>query len=226
MKILLIEDDREIAESLQEALAAFAHTMHHQADLASGLRKANHEQFDLLIVDRMLPDGDGLDLCRFLRQSGLNTPILMLTAKDLTPDVVSGLDAGADDYLTKPFALSELLARIKALTRRSGEVLPEIITINNLSLNQTTMTVTRAGQVVKLAPKEYELLDYLVRNRNQVLDKYQILDRVWLHEADVAINTVEVFIGYLRNKIDRPFPDSPPLIHTIRGKGYLLGERG
>lgn len=225
MKILLVEDDKEIAESLSDGLNDSGYQVLHRSNFIKGLEKASHELFDLIILDWMLPDGDGVELCRQLRQEGIETPILILTAKDLVGDKVAGLDAGADDYLTKPFELQELLARVRALVRRQPQLHTDEIEVGQLKINFSSRQIFRQDKELSLAPKEFELLEYLVRNKDRVLDKYQILDRVWLHGSEPNVNTVEVFIGYLRKKIDRDFPELPSLIHTVRGKGYLFGER-
>lgn len=225
MKILLIEDDREIGESLVDGLGQFGFSVYHVVNFAQAKRSVTNEEFGVIILDWMLPDGEGPDMCNYIRDYGIETPILMLTARTEVQDRVTGLNSGADDYLAKPFAFQELLARIRALRRRQKVVVPTVITVSDLSLDTQQMLVKRGDQTVSLAPKEYQLLEYLARNPNQVLAKYQILEHVWLDETDAVANTVEVFIGYLRKKIDRAFPDSPPLLHTVRGSGYIFGER-
>jgi len=166
---------------------------------------------------------DGVEIAKKLRSQNIHIPILMLTAKGQITDRVEGLDAGADDYLTKPFAFEELLARIRALARRPKETSGTILTVEDLTLDTVTYEVKRASILINLSSKEYALLEYLMRHPNQTLTKDQIISHVWDYEADILPNTVEVYIGYLRNKIDRAFSDRPNLIKTIRGFGYKLG---
>jgi DNA-binding response OmpR family regulator len=167
---------------------------------------------------------DGILVCKNLRAKGNNTPILMLTAKIQIEDKVQGLNSGADDYLTKPFAFEELLARIKALGRRPKNALGKKMQVSDLTLDTDTFEVARGVKKISLSSKEFALLEYLMRNKNKTLLKEQIINHVWNYDSDILPNTVEVFIGYLRNKIDKPFKDKKPLIHTIRGFGYKIGE--
>jgi DNA-binding response OmpR family regulator len=167
---------------------------------------------------------DGLAICQKLREDKNNTPILILTAKGQIMDRVEGLNTGADDYLTKPFAFEELLARVKALVRRPNKILENKIKVEDLVLDIDNFTVERAGKNIQLSAKEFSLLEYLMRNVGKTLKKQQIINHVWNYDSDILPNTVEVFIGYLRNKIDEPFENEKPIIHTIRGFGYKLGK--
>lgn len=195
-------------------------------DGPSGLSSALAEEYDLIILDRMLPGGmDGIEICAKLREEGIKTPILLLTAKGQIRDRVAGLNAGADDYLVKPFSFEELLARVRALLRRPGMTAQTILQVEDLSLDPVGKVVERAGTTVELSATEYALLEYLMRNENRVLSKATIINHVWDFDADVLPNTVEAYIGYLRTKIDRAFPGKNPLIHTVRGFGYKLGVK-
>jgi DNA-binding response OmpR family regulator len=170
----------------------------------------------------MLPKKHGIELCRELRKSNIHTPILMLTAKGQLNDKVNGLNSGADDYLIKPFAFAELLARVKALGRRPKKTLSTILTLDDLSLNTLTYEVKRGDKEIKLSKKEFVLLEYLLRHQGKIINKDKIINHVWNYDADVLPNTVEVYIGYLRNKIDRAFKNKKALIQTIRGFGYKI----
>ncbi|MEK7166177.1 MAG: response regulator transcription factor, partial [Patescibacteria group bacterium] len=192
-------------------------------DGATGFDLGSSETFDLIILDWMIPIMDGLELCRKLRAEKIHTPVLMLTAKGETEDKVLGLDSGADDYLTKPFSFAELLARIRALTRRPHTLIEETLTVEDLTLNTRTFEVKRADKPILLSRKEFALLMFLMQHAAQVLTKEEIINHVWEYDADVLPNTVEVYIGYLRNKIDRVFPNKPTLIQTVRGFGYKIG---
>jgi DNA-binding response OmpR family regulator len=221
MRILVVEDEHKIAQAIKEGLMEESYAVDVAFDAEEGLNGARYEDYDLIILDRMLPGGmDGVEICRTLRAEGKHTPILMLTAKDTVRDRVQGLNAGADDYLVKPFSFEELLARIQALLRRPHDAVGEVLEVGGLSLNTTSKQVLRDGQDIKLSSKEYALLEYLLRNKNKVLSKNNIIQHVWDFDADVLPNTVEVFITYLRAKIDKPFDSS--LIHTVRGFGYKI----
>jgi len=177
-----------------------------------------------MIIDRMLPGSlQGLNICQQVREAGIHTPILLLTAKDQIKDRVEGLNAGADDYMVKPFSFEELLARIRALMRRPSEAKSNLIKVGDLSLDTVSYEVKRANQPLELSAKEFALLEYMMRNAGRVLSKDMIISHVWDFDADVLPNTVEVYMGYLRNKVDKPFPK--PLIHTQRGFGYLLKDK-
>jgi DNA-binding response OmpR family regulator len=185
---------------------------------------ASSEAYDVIILDRLLPGMEGVELCRKLRSEGNHTPILLLTAKGQVEDRVEGLDSGADDYLVKPFAFEELLARVRSLIRRPKKLEQKILTVDDLTLEPTSFVVKRGDRHLQLSSKEYALLEYLMRHPNQIVPKKQIIDHVWDYDANILPNTVEVYIGYLRNKIDKPFPDATPLLHTIRGFGYKIGK--
>ena len=222
MRILIVEDEHKIAQALKRGLEQ----EHYAVDLAfdgdDGLAAAEAEEYDLIVLDRMLPGKDGITICQELRKQGKHTPILMLTAKDHVRDRVQGLDAGADDYLVKPFSFEELLARMRALLRRPHEAMSTVLEVADLQLDPANYTVVRQGTPINLSSKEFSLLEYLMRNAGRVLSKDTIMSHVWDFDADILPNTVEVYIGYLRNKIDKPF-SAEPLIHTRRGFGYTLG---
>lgn len=222
MRILIIEDERKIANSVKQGLEQESFAVDVAFDGIAGFDLAVSEDYDLIILDIMLPKMGGLEICKNLRQDGIYAPILMLTAKSQLEDKVSGLSSGADDYLTKPFAFTELLARIRALLRRPNNLIPDELFCNDLSINTQTFQAERGGKEISLTRKEFALLEYLMRNKNIVLTKDKIIEHVWNYESDVLVNTVEVYIGYLRNKIDRPYKNSPKLIHTVRGFGYTI----
>lgn len=224
MKILLIEDEHKIANSIKQGLEQERFIVDLAYDGITGLDLVSEDAYDLLILDRLLPGMDGLDICQKIRQKGNNIPILMLTAKGQITDRVEGLNSGADDYLTKPFAFEELLARIKALGRRPKGLGDNTLIVKDLHLNTLTYDVKRGGEKISLSAKEFALLEYLMRHENQTLKKEQIMNHVWNYDANILPNTVEVFIGYLRAKIDKAFPNRPHLIHTVRGFGYRIGE--
>lgn len=204
-------------------MESFAVDAEYDAD--SGLGAALAEDYDLIILDRMLPGSmEGVDVCKEIRAEGNHTPILLLTAKDEVRDRVVGLNAGADDYLPKPFAFEELLARIRALLRRPQDNIGTTLSFGDLVLDSVSYEVTRAGQTINLSRREFALLEYMLRNAGKLLTKESIIKHVWDFDADILPNTVEVYVGYLRNKIDKPF-DGDPLINTVRGYGYRLGTK-
>jgi DNA-binding response OmpR family regulator len=224
MRILIVEDEQKIARALKKGLEQERFAVDIALTGPDDFGFASTESYDVIILDRMLPGGmDGVDIAEKLRAKGVTAPILMLTAKDKVKDRVDGLRAGADDYLVKPFAFEELLARIQALLRRPQDVQTSTLTLDDLTLDTISYEVTRAGKSITLSSKEYVLLEYLLRNAGRVLTKDMIIAHVWDYDADVLPNTVEVYIGYLRNKVDKPFK-SPSLIHTIRGFGYKLAK--
>lgn len=225
MKILLIEDEHKIAQSLKQGLEQEHYTVDIAYDGTDGYDLATAETYDLIILDRLLPGMDGVTLCQQLRKSSNHTPVLMLTARSQISDKVEGLNSGADDYLTKPFAFEELLARIKALMRRPNSLANTTLRVDDLSLDTTTYEVKRGGKRIFLSAKEFAILEYLMRHANNVITKEQIMNHVWSYDANILPNTVEVFIRYLRNKVDRPFEDKLPLIQTVRGFGYKIGEK-
>jgi DNA-binding response OmpR family regulator len=223
MKILVVEDEHKIANLIKQGLEQERFVVDVAYDGTSGYDLAFSEPFDVIILDRLLPGMDGLEICKKLRAQENHTPILMLTAKGQIMDKVEGLNSGADDYLTKPFAFEELLARIKALVRRPKNTLNNTLQVEDLTLNTDTYEIKRGNAQIVLSSKEFALLEYLMRHQNRTLTKEQIINHVWSYEANILPNTVEVFIGYLRNKIDRPFKDKKNLINTIRGFGYKIG---
>jgi DNA-binding response OmpR family regulator len=186
---------------------------------------ASTEDYDVIVLDLMLPQMDGLTICKKLRDERNHSPILILTARGSVDNKVDGLNAGADDYLAKPFAFSELLARIKALLRRPKQALDSVLKVSDLTLNSLNFVVTRSGRQIELSKTEYALLEYLMHHKDKVLSKEQIINHVWNYDADVLPNTVEVYMGYLRKKINKVFPDKPELIQTVRGFGYKISDR-
>lgn len=224
MRILVVEDEHRIANSIKKGLeqeryvADVVYTGNEGYDLAST------EGYDLIILDLMLPEMNGIEICKNLRKNKIHIPILMLTAKGQTEDKVKGLDAGADDYMTKPFSFDELLARIRALTRRKGIILNTSLSVEDLVLDKKLFLVKRDSQEIKLSSKEFSLLEYLIANKNTIVTKDQIITHVWDYDADILPNTIEVYIKNLRNKIDKPFGNRKPLINTVRGFGYKIGN--
>jgi len=219
MHVLLVEDDIRISRVVQRALSEVGHEVDVAHDGADGLARAEETLYDLLVLDVMLPERDGFSIARELRRQRQRTPILMLTARDAVADRVRGLDAGADDYLPKPFALEEFLARVRALGRRtsaSGETLE----VGDLTLDPDRHEVIRAGRTLELTAKEFDLLAYLMRNAGRVLSKPQITEHVWGYDSEATSNVVEIYVHYLREKIDKGF--GRPLIRTIRGVGYTI----
>jgi len=223
VRILLIEDDVTIARLLKEGLEDESYAVDMVHDGNEGYRTASADEYDVIILDIMLPEMNGYEVCRALRKDGNKTPILMLTARDAERDIVEGLDTGADDYLAKPFSFDALLARIRALLRRPNEKLEEVLQVSDLKLDPSSKKVTRASQEINLTAKEYGVLEYLMRNKGKVLSKEQIISHVWDFDADVLPNNVELFIMFLRRKIDKPFKSK--LIHTVSGFGYKLEEK-
>ena len=222
MRILVVEDDHKIANAIKKGLEQEHYAVDVSFEGRDGLGQAMTIEYDVIILDRMLPGVDGINICRGLREKDNHTPILILTAKDKIEDRVEGLNAGADDYLVKPFAFEELLARIRALLRRPQKVSDDLLKINDLSLNAITFAVKRGDKNISLSSKEFALLEYLMRNPNRILTKDNIISHVWDYDADILPNTVEVYIGYLRNKVDKPFKNKPELIQTVRGFGYKI----
>lgn len=223
MKILVIEDEHKIANSLKKGLEQEYSTVDVAYDGTTGFDLATSEEYDLIILDRLLPNMDGIEICKKIREKHIHIPILLLTAKGQVIDKVAGLNAGADDYLTKPFAFEELLARVKALTRRPKETIGTILSVHDVTLNTMTYEVKRAGKDIALSNKEFALLEYLLRHVNKIITKNQIITHVWNYDANILPNTVEVYIKLLRNKIDKPFKDATSVIQTVRGFGYKIG---
>lgn len=224
MRILIIEDDYKIAHAIKRGLEQESYAVDISLNGKDGLGSALTINYDLIILDRMLPEVDGIKICQILREKKMTAPILILTAKDKIEDRVAGLNAGADDYLVKPFAFEELLARVRALLRRPQKVATSILHVGDLELNNLTFEVKRGNKKLKLSSKEFALLEYLMRNAGRILTKDNIIAHVWDYDADILPNTVEVFIGYLRNKIDKPFKNKPTLIQTVRGFGYKIAK--
>jgi DNA-binding response OmpR family regulator len=222
MKILIIEDEHKIANSIKKALVHERYIVDVAYEGTTGYDLAVSESYDLIVLDRLLPGMDGIEISTKLRANAVHIPIIMLTAKGQLEDRVEGLDSGADDYLVKPFALAELFARIRALTRRPKTATTTVLTLDGLVLNPQTYEVTRNGKELQLSSKEFSLLEYLLRHPQKVLTKEQIITNVWNYDSDVLPNSVEVYIKHLRDKIDHPFPDLK-LIHTVRGFGYKIG---
>lgn len=221
MRILIIEDEHKLAEAMKRALELQKYAVDVAYDGEQGLDLViGEEAYDLIISDIMLPKIDGLTLCKKVREAGSHIPILLLTAKGQIQDKVTGLDCGADDYMVKPFAFEELFARIRALVRRPTGERETILKIRNLSMDPVNFKVVRAGQVINLSTREFSLLEYLMRNKNKVISKEQIIAHVWNYDADVLPGTVEVHLKHLRDKVDKPFKDQ--LIYTMRGFGYEI----
>ena len=221
MKVLLVEDEPKVAGAIKRGLHQERHVVELCYNGSDGLAAALGSEYDIIILDRMLPGIEGLEICRKIRAAKIKTPIIVLTAKGQIRDRIEGLDAGADDYLTKPFSFEELLARIRALLRRPHEINSDILRVDDLLLNARLFEVSRAGRTVELSRTEFRLLEYLMRNAGIILNKEKIIDHVWDFDADILPNTVEAYVGYLRRKIDKPFK-SKPLIKTVRGFGYKI----
>lgn len=220
MKILIIEDDKEINEALKEGLEDESYAVDSCLDGEDGYHTAMAEEYDLIILDVMLPSMNGFEVCKKLRAEKNTTPILMLTARGQSQDVVRGLDFGADDYLPKPFNFDVLLAHMRAILRRPSRKLEEVLQVGDLVLNPSSKQVSRAGDEIKLTTKEYAVLEYLMRNEGKVLSKEKIISNVWDFDADVLPNNVELFIMFLRKKIDKPYKRK--LIQTVPGFGYKI----
>lgn len=223
MRILVVEDEHKIAQSIKKGLEQESYAVDLAFDGEEGLDFCLTGVYDLIILDRLLPKIEGLEVCKRVRKQGIHTPILILTAKGQVEDRVEGLDAGADDYLIKPFAFEELLARVRALKRRPADSLGTVLEVGDLSLDTNSFEVKRAEKRINLSSKEFALLEFFMRHANKIITKDQIINHVWNYESDVLPNTVEVYIGYLRNKIEKPFGNRK-IIHTIRGFGYKIGD--
>ena len=220
MRILVVEDEPKVASFIRRALEEESYAVDVCVDGTTGLDWAQGVNYDLIILDLMLPGLPGLQLLRQLRAAGVKTPVLILTARSEVDQRVKGLDAGADDYLTKPFAIEELIARARALFRRASGTPTGTLQVDDLVLNPVTREVTRAGQRIELTAKEYALLEYLMRNAGRVLTRPMITEHVWDLDFDTFTNVIDVYISYLRNKIDRGRESS--LIQTVRGSGYMI----
>ncbi len=223
MRVLLVEDERRIADFIRKGLSECGYAVDVAHDGEEALDWVDVAEFDIVVLDVMLPVRDGIEVCRELRGRGVQTPVLMLTARDAIEDRVRGLDSGADDYLVKPFAFAELLARLRALVRRERSASGPRLQVGELVLDTTTREVFRQDRAIGLTTKEYALLEYLMRHPNQVLTRTMIAEHVWNYDFDNATNVIDVHIRNLRRKMDDPFPDK--LIHTVRGAGYRISDR-
>jgi two-component system OmpR family response regulator len=223
MQILVVEDERAMADLLKRTLQEEGHQVVVSGNGREGFEIARASQFDVIVLDAMLPGMDGISVARRLREGRNQTPVLMLTARDTPADIVAGLDSGADDYLTKPFAIGVLLARLRAVSRRGAIPRSVVLEIADLRLDPGSRRVTRAGELLSLTPREYQLLELLLRNAGRAVSRETILDSVWGFNSDVSENTVEVFMRQLRLKVDT---QEPKLIHTIRGYGYMIRHAG
>lgn len=221
MRILVVEDDAKLASMLARSLREEGYAVDGAADGDSALYQAAVNEYDAIVLDVGLPKRDGMAVSRTLRERGSRTPILMLTARDTVDDRVTGLDAGADDYLVKPFAIRELLARLRALLRRMPELLPTTLAVDDLVLDTRDQTASRAGRPVALTTKEYTILEYLARNAGRIVGRAELSSHAWDDNYDPLSNVIEVHMARLRKKIDEGHPT--PLLHTRRGAGYLLG---
>ena len=221
MKILLIEDDQVIADFIIKGMSEAGYQIDHQTNGRYGLQAALNQSYDIAIIDMMLPQLDGLSIIQQIRDKRINLPILILSAKRSVDDRITGLQHGGDDYLIKPFSFGELLARVDALLRRASNVIePSHLNIDDLSMDLLGRSVTRADKRIDLQPKEFSLLEYLLRNQGRVISKTMIIERVWNYNFDPGTNVVEARISKLREKIDKGF--DKPLIHTVRGLGYVV----
>ena len=224
MRVLLIEDDAEVAAYIAKGLSESGHKVDQAQDGKNGLGLATTEDYDVMIIDRMLPGIDGLTIVKSLRAAEIHTPILILSALGEVDDRVEGLKAGADDYLTKPFAFSELDARLEVLQRRStaGVNMDTRLRVGDLELDQLSRTASRDGTAIELQPREYRLLEYLMRHAGQVVTRTMLLEHVWDYHFDPQTNVIDVHISRLRSKIDKGY--ATPLLHTVRGAGYMINE--
>jgi len=223
MRILVIEDEKKVADFIKRGLKEEGYSVDAAFDGEEGHFQASSNEYDAIILDLMLPKIDGISLCKKLRADKINVPVLILTAKDSVHDKVAGLDSGANDYLTKPFSFEELLARIRALLRKSGTATPTKLQIDDLILDLLTHKITRAGKEIILTNKEYALLEYLMRNLGSIVTRTMISEHVWDINFDTFTNVIDVYMNYLRNKIDKGHKKK--LIQTIRGRGYMIKER-
>lgn len=226
MRILVIEDEPKVGRAVQEGLQSEGYDVELSATGEDGFFLASSQAFDLIVLDVMLPGRDGVEVLAALRKGGLRTPVLLLTARDAIEDRVAGLDSGADDYLVKPFAFPELSARLRALLRRGKPESPDSLKIDTLEMDVATRTVSRAGHRIELTPREYELLEFLVRNKGRVVSREMLAREVWKESgrATPLDNVIDVHIARLRRKVDDPFESK--LLHTVRGVGFTLREAG
>ncbi|PLX85459.1 MAG: DNA-binding response regulator [Desulfuromonas sp.] len=222
MRVLVVEDEKKVANFIKRGLEEESFTVDVAQDGEEGLSLGGQNFYDVIIMDVMLPKMDGLAVIKALREKDVRTPVLCLTAKDTVEDIVSGLDSGSDDYLTKPFAFAELLARLRALIRRGAQERGAELTFADLRLDPVSHRVWRSEKEIELTAKEYGLLEYFMRNPNQVLTRTQIAEHVWDYTFDSFTNIIDVYVNYLRKKVDRDYDKK--LIHTVRGVGYVLQE--
>ena len=222
MRILVVEDEKKVCSFIKKGLEEEHYAVDIAYDGEEGLTLAQINEYDLILLDIMLPRLDGMEVLRQIRRNGSNVPILMLTAKDSVEDIVSGLDGGSDDYLTKPFSFDELVARVRALLRRKAKEKTDLLTVGDLSLSTSTHRVKRGGREIELTAKEYALLEYFMRNPNRVLTRVLITEHVWDYHFDPSTNVIDVYVNYLRKKIDQGFEKK--LILTIRGSGYIMKD--
>lgn len=224
MKILVVEDEVKLANAIKRALELQKYIVDVVYDGEKGLDLAVGEDFDLIILDVMLPRIDGIEICKQMRKENITTPILILTAKGQIEDKVIGLDTGADDYMVKPFSFEELFARIRALVRRPRKTDTPVLKVKDLILDPISFKTERDGKAIYLSTREFELLEYMMRNKNKVLSKEQIVSHVWNYDSDVLFSTVEVHVKHLRDKIEKPFMNKQPIIKTVHGFGYTIEE--
>lgn len=222
MRVLIVEDEKKMAEALKKGLEAENHSVSLTFDGRTGLEFASTLEFDVIVLDLMLPLMDGFEVARRVRKNHNQTPILMLTARDAVPDIVKGLDCGADDYLTKPFPFEVFLARLRSLARRGGVPRPPCLEVGDLSLDPAARKVVRAGEEIHLSPTEFRLLEFLMRRAGRVISRNTIVQAVWDLDTEVEENTLDVFIRLLRSKIDQNHKHK--LIHTVRGIGYTVRD--
>jgi len=220
MRILIVEDEKKVAGFIKKGLEEETYAVDVAYDGEEGFHLADMNQYDMIILDLMLPKMDGLEILTRLRDKKLSTPILLLTAKDAVEDKVTGLNKGADDYLTKPFAFSELLARVRSLLRRGQAETKTVLTVGDLSLDMVSHKVNRGGEEIELTGKEYSLLEYFMRNEGKVLTRTMIAEHVWDYNFDTFTNVIDVYVNHLRKKIDKKYPSK--LLHTLRGVGYVM----
>ncbi len=223
MKILVVDDEHRIARAVKQGLEQEGYAVDVAYDGEDGYNAAVADEYDAIVLDVMMPEMNGYEVVKKMRDGGNHTPVLMLTAKGQARDIVGGLDAGADDYLAKPFSFDVLTARLRALLRRPQSSLDTVLVARDIELDTITSVVRRAGTDIQLTTKEFAILEYLLRNKNRIMSKQSIMTHVWDFDADILPNNVEVFINYLRAKIDKPF-DGQPLIQTVRGFGYVIKD--
>lgn len=220
MRVLVVEDEVKMARAVRRGLEQEGYAVDAATDGDDALSRASENDYDAIVLDVMLPERDGFSVCRELRGRGRWAPVLMLTARDDVQDRIRGLDAGADDYLVKPFAFGELLARVRALVRRGATERPAVITVGDVTLDPAAHTVSRAGTPVDLSAREFSLLEFLMRYPGEVVSRRRILEHVWDYNYEGFSNVVDVYVGYLRRKLEQPFDE--PLIYTVRGVGYRV----